>query len=185
MAPPRRTSQSSQADVPDIARAIEAIVTAMTQQSKAMMQQHEASMQQQSASLEQQQLVMQQIEVARVVAEDAHQQHMEALRQLEENRTIALVFGPKPRPTFREWSLEDFLKHYPVKFDGTTSPDAANQWLKDLEQIFYAKMCPAENRLVDQHEIQVYLRPSQYTCSLEKLSIGGSAWNPSRRSGRN
>jgi len=41
----------------------------------------------------------------------------------------------------------DFLKHHPVKFDGKTSPNAADQWLKDLEQIFYAKMCPTENKL--------------------------------------
>jgi len=38
MAPPRRTSQVSQGDVPDIARAIETLVVAMTQQSTAMMQ---------------------------------------------------------------------------------------------------------------------------------------------------
>jgi len=72
---------------------------------------------------------------------------MEALRQLEEARTTAPAFGPKPRPTVREWSLEDFLKHHPAKFDGKTSPDAADQWLKDLECIYDAKMCSAENRL--------------------------------------
>jgi len=33
---------------------------------------------------------MQQMEAARVAAEDAHRQHMEALRQLEENRVGAL-----------------------------------------------------------------------------------------------
>jgi len=54
---------------------------------------------------------MQQMEAARVAAEDAHKQHMEALRQLEENRTTALVHGLEPRPLHREWSLEDFLKH--------------------------------------------------------------------------
>jgi len=43
--------------------------------------------------------------------------------------------------------LEDFLKHHPAKFDGKTSPDAADQWLKDLERICDAKMCPVENRL--------------------------------------
>jgi len=58
-----------------------------------MMQQHEAFMQRQVASLEQQQLVMQQMEAARVSAEDAHRQHMEALRQLEENRATAPVFA--------------------------------------------------------------------------------------------
>jgi len=82
-----------------------------------------------------------------VVAEDAHRQHMEALRQLEENRTDAPAFGPEPRPAIREWSLEDFLKHHAVKFDGKANPDAADQWLKDLERIFDVKMCPAENRL--------------------------------------
>jgi len=45
MAPHRRTSQSSQGDAHDIARAIKAMVAAMTEQSMAMMQQHEASMQ--------------------------------------------------------------------------------------------------------------------------------------------
>jgi len=44
MAPHHRTSQSSQGDAPDIARAIEAMVAAMIQQSTTMMQQHEASM---------------------------------------------------------------------------------------------------------------------------------------------
>jgi len=37
-------------------------------------------MQRQAASFEQQQAVMQQMEAARVAAEDAHRQHMEALR---------------------------------------------------------------------------------------------------------
>ena len=104
-------------------------------------------MQRQAASLEQQEAVMQQMEAARVAAEDAHRQHMDALRQPEENRAAAPVFGPEPRPVVREWSLEDFLKHHPAKFDGKTSPDAADQWLKDLERIYDAKMCPAENRL--------------------------------------
>jgi len=58
MTPHRRNSQSSQGDVIDITKAIEAMVAAMTQQSMTMMQQHEASMQRHTASLEQQQLVM-------------------------------------------------------------------------------------------------------------------------------
>ena len=64
---------------------------------------------------------MQQIEAARAAAEDAHRQHMEALRQLEENRVAAPAFGPEPHATAREWSLKDFLKHHPVKFGGKTS----------------------------------------------------------------
>jgi len=39
------------------------------------------------------------------------------------------------------------LKHHPPKFGGKTSPDAADQWLKDMERIFYAKMYPVKNRL--------------------------------------
>jgi len=105
MAPPRRNSQSSQGDVHDIAIAIEAMVAEMSQQSTTMMQQHEASMQRQAASLEQQQLVMQQMKAARVVVKDAHRQHMEALRQLEENRIVVPIFGLEPRPAVREWSL--------------------------------------------------------------------------------
>jgi len=69
---------------------------------------------------------MQQMETARVADEDAHKQHMEALWQLEENRTVALVFDLEPQPTVREWSLEDFLKHHLVKFGGKTSPDAVD-----------------------------------------------------------
>jgi len=90
---------------------------------------------------------MQQMEAARVAAEDAHKQHMEALHQLEENKTVASVFGPEPRLTVREWSLEDFLKHHLMKFEGKTSPDATDQWLKDMERIFDAKMCSVDNRL--------------------------------------
>jgi len=72
---------------------------------------------------------------------------MEALRQLEENMTTAPFYGPEPRPPSKEWSLEDFLKHHLVKFNGKTSPDVADQWLKDIQRIFNAKMCFVENRL--------------------------------------
>jgi len=74
------------------------------------------------------------------------------------------VFGPKPHPPVREWSLEDFLKHHQVEFNGKTSLDAADQWLKDLERIFDVKMCLADNRLA-----------LQSICSSEKLNIGGLA----------
>jgi len=126
MAPPRRNPQSPRGDGPDIARAIEAMVATMTKQSKAMMQQHEASMQRQASSLEQQQLVMQQMKATRVAAKDAYRQHMEALRQLEENRTVAPIYGPKPRPPPKKWSLEDFLRHHPMKFNGMTSLDVVD-----------------------------------------------------------
>ena len=82
-----------------------------------------------------------------MAAEDAHRQHMEDLHQLKENKLVALVFSLEPRPPAREWSLEDFLKHHPMKFDHKTSHDAVDQWLKDLECIFDGKMCHAANRL--------------------------------------
>ena len=60
---------------------------------------------------------------------------------------VAPAYGLEPRPVAMEWSLEDFLKHHLAKFFGKTSLNATDQWLKDLERIFDAKMCPAENRL--------------------------------------
>jgi len=94
MTPPSRNPQSPCGDAPDIVRAIEAIVAALTQQRNNMMQQHEASIQRHATSLEQQQLVMQEMEATRVATEDAHRQHMEALRQLEEKRIVALFTAP-------------------------------------------------------------------------------------------
>jgi len=60
MAPPHiAPPQPAQGDGQDLARAIEAMVVALTQQSNAMLQQHEAAMQRQEASLEQQNFMMQ------------------------------------------------------------------------------------------------------------------------------
>jgi len=57
------------------------------------------------------------------------------------------MHGPHPQPPPPEWILEDFLKHQPAKFDGKTSPDQTDQWMKDMERIFDAKRCPNESRL--------------------------------------
>jgi len=119
-------------------------------------------MQRQEASLEQQHLVMQQVEVARQAADDAQRQHMNALRQLGENAAGAQMYGPHPQPPPPEWSLEDFLKHQPVKFDGKTSPDQADQWMNDMERIFDANVAPMRADLL-----------SQSIYSQERLSIGG------------
>ncbi|XP_027931804.1 uncharacterized protein LOC114187692 [Vigna unguiculata] len=148
MAPPRiAPPPPPQGDGQDLARVIEAMAAALTQQSNAMMQQHEAAMQRQEASLEQQNFMMQQMEVVRQAAEDAQRQHVDALRQLGENAAGAQMHGPHPQPPPPEWSLEDFLKHRPAKFDGKSSPDQADQWMKDMERIFDAKRCPDESRL--------------------------------------
>jgi len=86
------------------------------------------------------------METARVAAEATQQRHLDALSQLEANRTSA---GPSQFPPhqIREWSLEDFLQHHPTKFNGKVSPDEVDQWMKDMERVFEAKRCPAENRL--------------------------------------
>jgi len=74
------------------------------------------------------------------------------------------MYGPHPQPPPPEWSLEDFLKHQPTRFDGKKSPDQADQWMKDMERIFDATRCPDESRLA-----------FMSTCSQERLSIGGPA----------
>jgi len=57
------------------------------------------------------------------------------------------VYSPHPQPPPHEWSLEDFLKHQPAKFDGKKSPDQADQWMKDMQRIFDAKRCLDESIL--------------------------------------
>ena len=71
---------------------------------------------------------------------------MEALHQMGENRS-AVGSSQAPPPRVWEWSLEDFLQHHPSCFDGKTSPDEADQWMRDTERIYDAKRCPTENRL--------------------------------------
>ena len=71
---------------------------------------------------------------------------MEALHQLGENR-LAAGSSQAPPPRVQEWSLEDFLQHHPSRFNGKTSPDGADLWMRDMERIYDAKRCPAENRL--------------------------------------
>jgi len=59
----------------------------------------------------------------------------------------ALVYNPHPQPPPPEWSLEDFLKHQPTKFDGKISPNQVDQWMKDMECIFDSKRCLDESKL--------------------------------------
>jgi len=86
------------------------------------------------------------MESARLAVEATQQRHLEALHQLGENRSAA-GSSQAPPPRMQEWSLEDFLQHHPSRFDGKTSPDGADQWMRDMERIYDAKRCPAENRL--------------------------------------
>jgi len=86
------------------------------------------------------------MESARLAAEATQQRHLEALHQLGENRSAA-GSSQAPPPRVQEWSLEDFLQHHLSRFDGKTTPDEANQWMRDMERIFEAKRCPAKSRL--------------------------------------
>jgi len=69
-------------------------------------------------------LSLQQMETAQAATKATQQRHLNALSQLEANRTSA---GPSqfPPPQIREWSLEDFLQHHPTKFNGKVSLDEA------------------------------------------------------------
>ena len=91
-------------------------------------------------------LALQQMECARLAAKATQQRPLEALHQIGENRS-AVGSSQAPPPQVQEWSLEDFLQHHPSRFDGKTSPDEAYQWMRDMEWIYDAKRCPAENRL--------------------------------------
>lgn len=86
------------------------------------------------------------MESARLAAEATQQRHLEALHQLRENRSAA-GSSQAPPPRVQEWSLKDFLQHHPSRFDGKTTPDEADQWMRDMKRIYDAKRCPVENRL--------------------------------------
>jgi len=86
------------------------------------------------------------MESARLAAEVTQQRHLEALHQIGENHSGA-GSSQAPPPRVQEWSLEDFLQHHPSRFNGKTSPNEADQWMRDIERIYDAKRCPAENRL--------------------------------------
>ncbi|XP_027933068.1 uncharacterized protein LOC114188674 [Vigna unguiculata] len=76
----------------------------------------------------------------------AAMQQQNANMQLGENRSAA-GSSQAPPPRVQEWSLEDFLQHHSSRFDGKTTPDEADQWMRDMERIYDAKRCPTENRL--------------------------------------
>jgi len=106
-----------------------------------------AAMQQQNANMvNQQNLALQQMESTRLAIEATQQRHLEALHQIGENRSAA-GSSQAPLPRVQEWSLEDFLEHHTSRFDGKVSPDGADQWMRDMERIYDAKRCPAENKL--------------------------------------
>ncbi|XP_017428775.2 uncharacterized protein LOC108336836 [Vigna angularis] len=86
-------------------------------------------------------MALQQLEAARLSFEASQREHEEALRQLSENDTSVEA------QRIREWTLENFLQHCPPTFNGRTSPDEADLWIRNMEKIFYAKNCSSETRL--------------------------------------
>ncbi|XP_052730550.1 uncharacterized protein LOC128195881 [Vigna angularis] len=95
--------------MPSLARALEAIASALQQQGDVLVQPHETA--------------LQQLEAARLNSE-----------AVKENM-------------IQEWTLENFLQHRPPTFNGRTSPDEADLWIRNMEKIFYAKNCSSETRL--------------------------------------
>jgi len=73
------------------------------------------------------------------------QQHQASLHQLETTRLAAEASQFHQQP--HTFSLEDFLRHNPPKFNGKVNPDGADQWVRDIERIFEATQCPKERKL--------------------------------------
>jgi len=58
------------------------------------------------------------------------QQHQAVLHQLKTTR-LATEASQLHQQT-HTFSLEDFLRHNPPKFNGKVNPDGANQWVRDI-----------------------------------------------------
>lgn len=108
-----------------------------------MQQQNTVLVQQNTVALQQLETARVSTEAARVASETSQRQCLEIVGNFRNN------VGPSSSSTHnsQEWSLESFLQHNPTKFDGKCSPDAADQWMRDMERIYNAKRCPNENRL--------------------------------------
>ena len=61
------------------------------------------------------------------------QQHQAALHQLETAILAAEASQLHQQP--HTFSLEDFLRHNPPRFNGKVNPDGADQWVRDIERI--------------------------------------------------
>ncbi|XP_068498179.1 uncharacterized protein [Phaseolus vulgaris] len=73
------------------------------------------------------------------------QQHQAALHQLEIARLAAKASQLHQQP--HTFSLEEFLRHNPPKFNGKVNPNEANKWVRDIENSFEATQCPEERKL--------------------------------------
>ncbi|XP_052728517.1 uncharacterized protein LOC108327384 [Vigna angularis] len=128
--------QPNEPDTSNSARLMEAVIDRLQQQNTTLMEQNATLMQQN-------QNAMQSLEAARASSETTLRQLMEILAA---TRGTPGASSSNAAPHV-EWSLESFLQHRPAKFSGTCLPDEADQWLRDMERIYNAKMYPDENRL--------------------------------------
>ena len=103
--------------MPEIVRAMQAMLATMQQQNVNLVNQHDVVLQQLEAA-------RQSAEAAKISAEASERLHMEALQHLGQGRSEA--GSSQAPPTVQEWSLKDFIHHRPPIFDGKASPDEAD-----------------------------------------------------------
>ncbi|XP_047181217.1 uncharacterized protein LOC124847712 [Vigna umbellata] len=124
--PPPQTNEHY---VPNNTRLLESVIEKL--------QEHNAVLMQQNATNSQN------LEAARANSEMTQRQLMEILAA-----TRGTPGASASNATHQaEWTLEGFLQHRPAKFDGKCLPDGADQWIRDMEQIYDAKECPNDRRL--------------------------------------
>ncbi|KOM53035.1 hypothetical protein LR48_Vigan09g169400 [Vigna angularis] len=122
--PPPPPPQTNEHDVPNNTRLLESVIERLQEQNVVLTQQNAAA--------------LQSLEAARANSEVTQRQLMEILAA-----TRGTPGASASNPTHQtEWSLENFLQHRPAKFDGKCLPDGADQWIRDMEQIYDAKDCP-------------------------------------------
>ena len=46
-----------------------------------------------------------------------------------------------------QMGLTEFMRHNPPRFGGDLGPDAAEKWLREVEKIFEATLCPEDRKL--------------------------------------
>ncbi|XP_052726000.1 uncharacterized protein LOC128194436 [Vigna angularis] len=127
--PPPPPPQTNEHDVPNNTRLLESVIEKLQEQNAVLMQQNATN--------------SQNLEAARANSEMTQRQLMEILAA-----TRGTPGASASNATHQaEWTLESFLQHRPTKFDGKCPPDGADQWIRDMEQIYDAKECPNDRRL--------------------------------------
>ncbi|XP_047162606.1 uncharacterized protein LOC124832451 [Vigna umbellata] len=127
--PPPPPPQTNEHDVPNNTRLFESVIEKLQEQNAVLMQQNATN--------------SQNLEAARANSEMTQRQLMEILAA-----TRGTPGASASNATHQaEWTLESFLQHRPTKFDGKCPPDGADQWIRDMEQIYDAKECPNDRRL--------------------------------------